>query len=246
MHVRVANFFDLKKDGVTYHGNYQTARSAKCVIEYCKKDRDYLSCIDNFDEMVESVWARALRCDTVSEAIALIRTEKPRDYCLHGEKMIVNLSAVLHMERTVYSTPATYSNFRIPLQMTSWVAAYLSETCPPRPKSLWLIGPSRIGKTSWARSLGTHMFFRNCFNLDKWDSTAAYMVLDDIPWEYIPAKKCLLTGQGEFELTDKYRKKKSVYWDKPTILCLNDLPDCAHDSYWSKNCVIVELTNKLY
>lgn len=40
-HVRQPTFFDLKKDGETYHGNYQTARNTVAVAKYCKKDGDY-------------------------------------------------------------------------------------------------------------------------------------------------------------------------------------------------------------
>lgn len=58
-------------------------------------------------------------------------------------------------------------------------------------------------------------------DLSTWDSEAEYLILDDIEWEYLPNKKPLLFCQKEFVLTDKYRKKKTVKWGKPSIYICN-------------------------
>jgi len=83
------------------------------------------------------------------------------------------------------------------------------------------VGPTRIGKTSWARSLGHHMFMSGLFNLDEWDESARYLVIDDIDWKWLPAKKQLLGGQSNFNLSDKYRRKRQVVFGLPTIYCMN-------------------------
>lgn len=94
------------------------------------------------------------------------------------------------------------------------------------------------------------------FSLDKWDSEAQYLVLDDIDWEYLPYKKHLLGAQREFTATDRYKPKRTLLWGKPCIYCIN------RDQYlvmvhgttkqptimdWLEdNCIFVHIENKLY
>lgn len=94
-----------------------------------------------------------------------------------------------------------------------------------RPLSLVIIGPSRIGKTAWARSLGPHMYFNTYINLDRWNDNAKYIILDDFTIEvdkYLPSWKCFFGSQEEFTLTDKYRSKRTVKWGKPLIWLNNE------------------------
>jgi hypothetical protein len=63
------------------------------------------------------------------------------------------------------------------------------------------------------------------FNLDSWDPDARYLILDDIEFEFVPARKALFFGQSEFTITDKYRKKKPVRWGKPVFYLCNEEPD---------------------
>jgi hypothetical protein len=78
-----------------------------------------------------------------------------------------------------------------------------------------------LGKTAWARSHGTHMYHAGTFNLDNWAWNVNYAVFDDITWDYFPSKKQLLGSQYEFNLTDKYRRKKSVKYGLPWIYSMN-------------------------
>jgi len=103
----------------------------------------------------------------------------------------------------------------------------------------------------WARSIGRHMYFGGLFNLDKWDSRALYAVFDDIEWKYFPAKKQLLGAQWEFELSDKYRRKKTVHYGLPAIYCMNEdnYAQLAIDPMikWIRaNNSIVKIHNKIY
>lgn len=122
-----------------------------------------------------------------------------------------------------------------------------------RPRSLILIGESRSGKTQWARSLGHHMYFCNLLNLDLWDETADYIVLDDFNSDitkFFPAWKCFFGGQREFTLTDKYRGKKTVKWGKPCIWLSNEdifkNLNIEHINFIKKNCEVIVLNKKLY
>lgn len=133
--------------------------------------------------------------------------------------------------------------------MLEWVSNHLRGT-GDRPKSLFLVGESRLGKTEWARSLGPHTYFNSMFNLDDWNPDGKYLVIDDIEWKWVPAKKALLGAQQQFTLTDKYRKKVTLSWGKPCIyLCNRDMDvfNTCEEWHWLKeNCIYVRLDNKLY
>lgn len=122
-----------------------------------------------------------------------------------------------------------------------------------RPNSLILIGPSRSGKTEWARSLGKHMYFNNLLNLDDWDDSVDYIILDDFSSDilkYLPSWKCFFGGQKEFVLTDKYRGKKTVKWGKPMIWLSNEdifkNLNIEHINFIKKNCTVIVLDKNLY
>lgn len=107
-----------------------------------------------------------------------------------------------------------------------------------------------MGKTEWARSLGSHMYFNNLFNLTDWNSDADYLILDDIDFEWIPNKKGWFGAQKSFVLTDKYKGKRTVAWGKPLIYLTNDYPFTKVSNsdldWYNANCKIVYLQNKLY
>lgn len=121
-----------------------------------------------------------------------------------------------------------------------------------RPKSLILCGPSRLGKTEWARSLGRHMYFNGMLNLDDWDDDAKYIILDDFSPDvakYLPMWKSFFGAQRQFVLTDKYRKKRTVRFGKPLLWLCNECPrlDDHNAREWLKeNSVTVWVNNKLY
>lgn len=93
------------------------------------------------------------------------------------------------------------------------------------------------------------MYFGGMFDLGLWDETARYAIFDDWEdWTKMYFYKQFLGGQKEFTITDKYRKKRSVKWSKPSILLSNGYPGHSWDRSWlEKNCVIIDIrSNKLY
>ena len=57
------------------------------------------------------------------------------------------------------------------------------------------------------------------FDLNVWDNDAEYLVLDDIPFDYIGGsgmRKALWGGQREIVLSDKFHRKRTVTWGKPS------------------------------
>lgn len=124
---------------------------------------------------------------------------------------------------------------------------------PDRPITLIIEGPTRTGKTAWARSLGRHNYFCGGVDFSIYDCNAIYNVIDDIPFQYLPCKKELLGAQKDFIVNEKYRKKTKIPGGVPTIVLCN--PDMSYYSAisssdffdWAKENVIFEyIYEKIY
>jgi len=117
-----------------------------------------------------------------------------------------------------------------------------------RGKSLVLYGPTRTGKTIWARSLGNHAYFGGLFSMEEDISDAEYAVFDDFGGlKFLPSYKFWLGHQKQFYVTDKYKGKKLVEWGKPSIWINNEDPRQefgirADEVEWLEaNCTFVRL-----
>lgn len=97
--------------------------------------------------------------------------------------------------------------------------------------SLWLHGPSRMGKTWLARSLGVHWYMQGMWNLERFDDDAEYGVMDDMPWENGLQKyfKTILGCQLDVTVTDKYMKKGVIRHGRPVLIITNTLPDFSQE-----------------
>uniref|UniRef100_A0AAU6S580 Replication associated protein n=1 Tax=Barbastella barbastellus feces associated gemykolovirus 2 TaxID=3139971 RepID=A0AAU6S580_9VIRU len=131
-----------------------------------------------------------------------------------------------------------------PLQaMTDWVTANMN-------------GYTRLGKTVWARSLGTHSYFGGLFNLEDLGSDVDYAVFDDIAggFGFFPSYKQWMGGQYDFTVTDKYKHKVTLRWGKPTIWCCNTdpredwyKPGSRPDFKWmEENCDFIEIKEPIF
>lgn len=93
------------------------------------------------------------------------------------------------------------------------------------------------------------MYFNKYFNLKKWDGDKKYIIFDDFCWDNFKAwYKQFFGGQKEFEMTDKYCAKKTLYWGKPCIYIVNTL-DFGNDFdyvWYKENTIEVYIKNKLY
>lgn len=122
-----------------------------------------------------------------------------------------------------------------------------------RPKSLVLVGPSRIGKTQWARCLGAHAYVATTWDLAAFDSDFTYVVFDDVPWDnFKHYAKAFFGCQRDFSVSDKYRKKKRISGGVPCIYLVNP-EDYSEDmrlfvtGNWGKeNIEVIYVYNKLY
>jgi len=103
--------------------------------------------------------------------------------------------------------------------------------------SLVLGGPSRLGKTQWARSLGDHAYIANMWNLDAFNNkptsfwTNGYVIFDDINWDSLKGSaKSWFGAQTNFSVSDKYRHKRTIPGGIPAIYLCNK-EDFAGDAW---------------
>jgi len=119
--------------------------------------------------------------------------------------------------------------------------------------SLFLGGPSRFGKTSWARSIGRHSYFCGLFNLDDYDHTGKYQIFDDFEWKFVPYRKQWFGGQLRFAVTDKYRRKTTIQnGGRPSIFLFNNDNDPRMEMtpyeriYYEKNSIFIDLEREMF
>lgn len=118
-----------------------------------------------------------------------------------------------------------------------------------------LVGPSKTGKTQWARSLGRHIFFREQYNMDLYDRDASYVIFDDLQMERVHGLKCWLGSMGQFSDVDKYREKTALVWGpkKCCIILCNPGVDWRYNKIWKDetewyetNVEVIEITRNMF
>lgn len=200
-----------------------TVRKRGECIEYCKKDGDY---IENLPFGTKTSWASCVNARSREEFLSRVEECSPRDWILQHDKIFAYADWKYPSNIISYNPPSN-QDFQIPQEIRDWLLTWDQS----RPKTLFLCGPTRTGKTCWARSLGEHMYFCCMFNLNDWSNSAQYLVIDDFNWEFFPNKKGFWGAQDTFTLTDKYKGKRTVKWGKPMIyICNPDQDPFNHPS----------------
>lgn len=90
-----------------------------------------------------------------------------------------------------------------------------------------MYGRSLTGKTTWARSLGNHIYSQRLLNVREvaWKiDEARYHVLDDIDLRYFPAWKDWLGGMMWIPVRMMYKDVINMPWGRPCIWCNNTDP----------------------
>lgn len=200
------------------------------------------------EEQAEVYATAATEASSAADYLRIVAEGDPQGFA----KSFNNIKACAHHlfpeeEFPPYVAPAGCNKaWKIPALLEQWVREELPKK--DRPKCLVLVGPSRLGKTQWARSLGRHMYWRGMTNVTRWDEAAKFLVFDDIEWQFIPQKKSLLTCMGNATVTDKYKGKKDILVDKPAIVLLNefDLASIPEAEYWDKNLFVVTVSEPLF
>lgn len=185
-------------------------------------------------------------CESYTEFMSRCKEFHTRDYVLNHERL--EYFGKKHFMETKLPYVSPFTTFVLPGLLSDWLSTEFHSD-KRRKKSLILIGPSKLGKTEWARSLGHHMYFNHMANFkDDWDDSANYIIFDDFEWDYIPNKKGFFGGQLEFQISGKYMKVKTVQWGKCCLYLTNHTPDvkeCDFD-WFRDNCLFLEVNNKFY
>lgn len=244
---RNGRYFDVGE----FHPNIVVPRSAKGSIKYVGKDGDILSNMESTGDS-ESDWESIIRRSaSAADFLDIIKRKRPKDYCLALERLEYAAAKLFKFNAPAYSS--AYDTFKPPDKCLEWVLHSIHRPHPGRRMSLYIEGPSRIGKTEWARSIGAHLYLNNMYSLDsirEYLDVAEYAVFDDIPFDRLPAWKAFVGCQKSFTLTDRYRKKFTIQcWDRPSIFCVN--PDMSYRctpawDYIKKNCITFVGDNKFY
>lgn len=117
-----------------------------------------------------------------------------------------------------------------------------------------MYGDTRLGKTVWARSLGSHLYFCGLYSYKEASQadTAEYAVFDDLQGgiKFFHGFKNWLGAQQEFQIKGLYRDPEMIKWGKPSIWCANtdprhDMEDS--DIRWLEgNCLFVQIETPLF
>lgn len=235
-----------KFDCQGFHPNIQSCRSARAVRRYVCKGGEYLSSLD--PGSLRPSWGELIQLPTREEFMAAVRQYYPRDYVLYGPRINSFAESFWPPPRT--PSPAR-GVARVPLCLADYVAfnIFAPQSSIARPRSLFLFGDSRLGKTVWARSIGVHSYFLGDFNVDNVKASAAYAVFDDFDYSHRSWQwwKNFVGCQKDIVVTDKYRPKTTLRWGIPSIFLSNDdVPISWPQSYCDANLVIIKVTRRLY
>lgn len=228
--IRNERFWDVNG----HHPNIQKCRSPKQVLRYVIKDGDTL--VHGFDiqheddifavlleEMLNGTNATTVIKNTVARtgtkglrlynqiqaySDRMMKPSVKHDAIMHYPVDFMGINEILMAKITKFSEDVAQG------------VAFRGDR-----KSLWLYGPSRMGKTMLARSLGTHWYMMSAWNVDAYDDDAEYGVMDDLPWESLSRYyKGMLGCQLDITVTDKYKKKSVIQHGRPVIVLTNELP----------------------
>nr|AST11806.1 replication-associated protein [Maize striate mosaic virus] len=117
-----------------------------------------------------------------------------------------------------------------------------------RPRSLYICGRTRTGKTTWARSLGPHNYFQHQVDYFAWSEEATYVVIDDIPFKFCPNWKAIVGSQHDYTVNPKYGKKRKIKGGIPAIILVNEDEDwlmsmtTSQIDWFLENCVVYHMT----
>lgn len=231
-------------DIADFHPNIQSVRSIKNVYNYVTKDGDYISTIVSNT----TGWVAALRANTREDFLNIVKETSARDYVLQYDR--ITAFADKHFKQSVSTPTYSLNDFLyVPNIMTDWARDNLfsPKNLGERRKTLILVGPSRLGKTCWARSLTpNHIYWNGMTSFKNWIDYIRLVILDDINWQNLPMKTQLLGCQDEFTATDKYSPKRTCYFGGTCILLSNSLEPDWESDWYSKNCIVHVINASLF
>nr|QBX89258.1 replication associated protein [Apis mellifera virus-2] len=254
LRIRDERFFDY----LGVHPNIQSVRNLKHVLAYVSKEGDFVNTGFQLesDETITEMVQDAAQLPTREEALRAIMG-RGGDRALRLFNQVDGYLQVLQRQDRKYAPLRNYpEDFK---QGEPWeipVMGFFASLLVPQNgqrtddnRSLWLYGPSRVGKTQLARSLGQHWYMQAMWNADCLDDTAEYGVMDDINWDSMKFNfRGMLGFQVDVTVTDKYRKKSVYRGGIGVIVCTNELPEFTPDEMeWLRaNVVFCHIAERVY
>lgn len=252
--------FDVGDDNHFSHPNIRkpgkSSKDLQRVKSYIRKDGnvfadDIDSASDGVPQCRDEVVENALNAASAAEAMSIVRDGLAFNY-MCSFNSVRSMVAHHFPDRDPindYDPPFPPSSFSPPLSLSEYAAQYLTEDSAigDRPLSLIVIGPSRLGKTLWARSFGRHAYMKGLFDLSTLQDDYSYVVIDDLDLSRLSSYKEILGGQRDITLTDKYAKKIRIRHGKPAIVLTNEeLPSNLDSAWMAANCIVVRIEDRLY
>nr|CRI68613.1 Replication protein [Pepper huasteco yellow vein virus] len=243
-------FFDLVSStrSAHFHPNIQGAKSSSDVKTYIDKDGDTVEWgefqIDGRSarggqQSANDTYAKALNSASAEEALQIIKEEQPQHFFLQFHNIVSNANRIFQTPPEPWVPPFQQASFNnVPAIMTQWVSDNVCDAAarPLRPLSLVVEGPSRTGKTLWARSLGPHNYICGHMDLSPkiYSNNAWYNVIDDIPPHYVKHFKEFMGAQRDWQSNCKYGKPIQIKGGIPTIFLCNPGPQSSYKEYLSE------------
>jgi len=139
----------------------------------------------------------------------------------------------------------------LPPAIQQWYSTNFEQPVNGRYTSLIIVGGSRLGKTEWAQSFGKPDVITSCWCIDAIQDGASHLVVNDVDPARFDNWRDVLGCQVQFHATDKYKSKKLLVFNRPTVWTCN--PDLdprkvpAIAAYLvSSGTVVVDLVQPLY
>ncbi|AEI91430.1 replication associated protein [West African Asystasia virus 1] len=240
-------FFDLESPTrpTPYHPNIQGAKSSSDVKSYIEKGGDF---IDHGQFQVDprsargegqclaDVYAEALNAADKDSALQVIKEKDPKNFFLQYHNISANANHIFAPKITPYVSPYDPNSFdNVPEAMKEWASKNVMGPAarPDRPLSIVIEGPSRSGKTKWARALGPHNYM--CGHIDLslkvYNNNAWYNVIDDVDPHYLKHFKEFMGAQHNWQSNVKYSKPVQIKGGIPTIFLCNPGPQSSYKEY---------------
>ncbi|AFV91331.1 replication-associated protein [Dragonfly-associated mastrevirus] len=243
-----------------HHPNIQSAISPKSVRDYILKNPITQFCIgtyvpakkgrklgSRFEENIRNNIMRSIISTATSKEsyLSMVRKSFPFEWATKLSQFEYSASKLFPEVTPEYKSPFPTESLICNENIQDWVDNTLYQpNRTSRGLSLYICGPTRTGKTSWARSLGVHNYWQNNIDFSVYNDNATYNVIDDIPFKFCPCWKALAGSQSDFTVNPKYGKKKRIKGGIPCIILVNEDEDwltCMSSSqktYFESNVVI--------
>ncbi|AGT45433.1 Rep [Chickpea chlorosis virus-B] len=247
--IRDPLFFDFE----SHHPNIQPARDSQQVLDYISKDQNVITRGEFKRHRVspkksDERWRTIIQTATTKEEyLQMIQEEFPHEWATKLYWLEYSANKLFPPQPEPYIHPWNDEDLQCHEDLAEWLNKELytePEQLQQRRKSLYICGPTRTGKTTWARSLGRHNYFNGGVDFTNYDDKATYNIVDDIPFKFCPNWKQLVGSQRDFTVNPKYGKKRVIKGGIPCIIIVNEDEDWLQNmsssqiDYLHLNCIV--------